>query len=226
MANQECEEIKEDEWYTSLQVALCKENIDFEEIFKTHAEELMSQYALTNEKETFLFKEIEYYFYDETRHPDPYVHGSCKQKFCGEYYYHYSGLDITFGNGNYSGGILIRGISKIVDNKEEEEPIFGPKNSLKRMLCSKLNGGTYKYSDKNTQGYCIKVCKLKLPLKNITLFSSVRFGLYVHEDDLNKDYFKNPQEIPFILRKYRFFTTLKALAKATKKDNTKEEVKC
>jgi hypothetical protein len=208
--NKICEETKESEWYQCLQTELKDaKNSNFEEIFKTHAEKLMSQYALTNGSETFLFKEIEYYFYDKDRHPDPYVHGSCKQKEAGKYYYHYSGLDITFGDGNYSGGILIRAICRDLTNKEEnEECIIGPKNSVKRMLHSELNGETYKYSNKNTNKYNIKICKLNSSLVNNTVYVSTRIRLNESICDneaifrssfyrfVRKDLFdKNPKEL-------------------------------
>ena len=221
IVNKICEETKESEnseWYQCLRDALliATKESNFEEIFKTHAEELMSQYALTNGNETFLFKEIEYYFYDEIRHPDPYVHGSCKQEEAGKYYYHYSGLDITFGDKDYSysGGILISGICEMTAS-QEEACISGSRKSIYKML--KCDKSSYKWSQIDMDADkkpAITVCKLKSK-RDIELVASFRVGLKAKSSDY--DYFtkQTTKTIPFIFRKYKFCAKLDVSRKFT-----------
>ncbi len=208
MTTIDCEEFQENEkskWYKSLQDALEKadENSNFEEIFKIHAQMLMSQYGLTNGTDTFLLKEIEYYFYDEVKHPDPYVHKNEKQKVAGEYYYHYSGLDITFGKDEFYGGILIRGVEKII--KTKENPIFGPIKSISNLLAlsSLYDKNCYsKITDCST--HLIRVYKLENNLSLNDIRISTRVGLSPSPYDF-KFFIENEKKvIPFIFRKYRF----------------------
>jgi len=98
----------------------------FQNIFFENAKKLMSKYVLVIDDKEFELTELEYYFYDENKHPDCYVHLNEMQKeTCGKLYVHnkgnwIGGIDITFGNGSYYGGILIRGI------KYNNEFISGP----------------------------------------------------------------------------------------------------
>lgn len=64
----------------------------------------------------------------------------------GKWYFHGSGIDITFGNGKSYGGILIRGIAKISCNGDSsptrnciQKEIHGPLN-VKTEIFSSLNG--------------------------------------------------------------------------------------
>ena len=97
-----------------LQENIEKSNGSVEEmqcIFYETAKELMNNYVLKIEDDIEVeLKEVEFYYYDKNKHPDDYTHGHNLQKECCKLYVHGSGLDITFGNGKYYGGILIRGI--------------------------------------------------------------------------------------------------------------------
>lgn len=65
--------------------------------------------------------EIELYYWSKA-HPDPFAHRNPIQFHIGHWYFHrthgvyrggsFKGLDLTFGNGETSGGVLIRGLEK------------------------------------------------------------------------------------------------------------------
>ncbi len=64
--------------------------------------------------------EIEFYYYNQ-EHPDPFTHRDSLQLTCGGWYFHrqgnryrsgsFKGIDLTFGDGETFGGILIRSIA-------------------------------------------------------------------------------------------------------------------
>lgn len=100
-------------------------NEEYEDIFWNSSNEIMNNYMLRvdNGKQQldYFFTELEYYFFDSQKHPDPYVHKHCLQLKSNEFYIHEmslnrSGADLTFGNGNYFGGILIRGLQSSSNN--------------------------------------------------------------------------------------------------------------
>ncbi len=76
--------------------------------------------------------EIEFYYYHPQKHPDIYVHKNAVQLKLGNWYFHGSGLDITFGQkakGIY-GGILLRGIK----NLSTGQYCSGPINTLRELM--------------------------------------------------------------------------------------------
>lgn len=116
---------------------------DMQFIFYETANKLINNYVLQIGDIEIELKELEFYFYDEDKHPDCYTHGDERQTRMGELYVHrinnkYStnrkrgGIDITFGNGKYYGGILIRGIK--IDGKF----VAGPAN-VRQAIAQKLN---------------------------------------------------------------------------------------
>ena len=112
-----------------LQKQLGESNGSVEEmqcIFYETAKKLMNECILKigNDLEIEL-KELEFYYYDDEKHPDKFTHKKPKQLECCKLYVHKKsknkvGIDITFGNAKYWGGILIRGI------KVNKEFIAGP----------------------------------------------------------------------------------------------------
>lgn len=82
-----------------------------------------AQYQLT---------EIEFYYYDMEEHPDSYAHKNEVQLDLGNWYFHGSGLDITFGNKEKRiyGGILIRGIK----NLDTGIHTSGPINTVRELM--------------------------------------------------------------------------------------------
>ena len=109
---------------------LTNENI--EEQFRKIAEELFFEYQLNVNHQVYKLVEIEFY-YNSNKHDDPFVHCDKMQKTNGQWYFHGSGIDITFGDNekNY-GGILIRGVAKNIN--EHDEYISGPLNVAKEIF--------------------------------------------------------------------------------------------
>ncbi|MFT7036945.1 MAG: 3-methyladenine DNA glycosylase Mpg [Cyclobacteriaceae bacterium] len=91
---------------------------DFERI----ADHILNKCILRVGNKSYRICSIEFY-YQQEKHLDKAAHAHQRQLSCGEWYFHGSGLDITFGNETEYGGILIQAI------KEIEEPfrfIAGP----------------------------------------------------------------------------------------------------
>lgn len=97
-----------------------------ESSFEKIAHCLFKDYQINANESIYRFLEIEFYYHSENK-PDPHTYKATKQKTYGHWYFHYSGIDITFGSENSYGGILIRSIGKVNPEKPVEfEPICGP----------------------------------------------------------------------------------------------------
>ena len=166
---------------------LCKENIkiEYQDVFSKYANKLMNEYCLKVDDKKYNLIEIEFYFYDKENHPDPYIYCNEKQKECGKFYFHGSGMDITFGNGICYGGILIRSIMN-----EEGQYINGSLKLLEELFCDEI--------DK------LKIELIEKDIGKKNIFCSTRVGLQAHPLDyeLLTKYKKN--FIPYIFRLYRF----------------------
>ena len=165
---------------------LCKKNINnYQVVFSEYANKLMNEYCLKVDDKKYNLIEIEFYFYDKENHPDPYIYCNEKQKECGEFYFHGSGMDITFGNGICYGGILIRSIMN-----EEGQYINGSLKLLEELFCDEI--------DK------LKIELIEKDIGKKNIFCSTRVGLQAHPLDyeLLTKYKKN--FIPYIFRLYRF----------------------
>jgi len=114
-----------DDWVLKLQEKIKNSThsiIEMQHIFYNTAKEIMNDCMLKIDKIEFELTEIEFYYFDCNNHCDIYVHQNELQKETSGFLYahksswgNYGGLDLTFGNGEYYGGILIRGI-KIKNN--------------------------------------------------------------------------------------------------------------
>jgi hypothetical protein len=104
-----------------------------EEKFSTLAHYLMNNLCLVVADQSYRIIELEIYYHDSKKHPDPYVHCDKKQLDAGKWYFNGAGLDITFGDYEKKiyGGILIRGIRKLGENPYY---ISGPSNVLKEIF--------------------------------------------------------------------------------------------
>lgn len=100
-----------------------------EESFERIANDLMNNWLLKIESKIYRFTEIEFYYKSES-HNDPYTHGHALQKEKEKWYFHGSGIDITFGTNETYGGILIRGIY----NFEKKNYIYGPLNCVTEIF--------------------------------------------------------------------------------------------
>lgn len=102
-----------------------------ESVFEGIAQKLFFEYELVVGESKYDFCEIEFYYY-ATGHEDLYVHKNERQLSSGEWYFHGSGIDITFGKEpDTYGGILIRGLKK---QGEKDTFISGPLNVAKEIF--------------------------------------------------------------------------------------------
>ena len=99
-----------------------------EEDFHRIANDLLNYWVLKVEDSLYRITEIEFYYNCGKLHNDTYIHGHELQKQKGKWYFHGSGIDLTFGNDDAFGGILIRAICKI--NDEGKRYCYGPLNCI------------------------------------------------------------------------------------------------
>ena len=111
-------------------INLKTEHSDINEDFKRIATELMNEWVLKIQNATYRITELEFYI-RSSDHPDNYTHGHELQKKSGSWYFHGSGIDITFGSDNSYGGILIRALQRM------EKPgnfTYGPINVVTELF--------------------------------------------------------------------------------------------
>jgi len=106
--------------------------------FERISNELLNNYSLVINNITFLFTEIEFYYYHSVNHKDKNTHRHDYQE--GRWRFHGSGLDITFKsnikentNPEFYGGILIRGLKQI-DPTITCPYVNGPLRSLVKIF--------------------------------------------------------------------------------------------
>lgn len=165
--------------------------------FDKLAEYLMNECVLEVNGDELEIIEIEFYYYDEKEHPDTFTHCDKEQLNSNTFYVHNkggirAGIDITFGNKNYYGGILIRSLKNINNN----EFIKGSKN-CRELIQKKLNINSLKdlkehLAGKNIEGYIKnkKLTKKNLPLKSVRV--GLKFSNQCHNFDLEKEFIFKP----------------------------------
>lgn len=100
-----------------------------EESFDRIANDLLKNYALFVNNVEYRFTEIEFYYFNEIKHPDKYTHEHNRDE--GEWRFHNQGIDLTFQSSDkIDGGILIRGILK------ENKYVNGPRKVLGEIFQS------------------------------------------------------------------------------------------
>jgi hypothetical protein len=105
-----------------------KEN-SIDKDFNRIAFELMNHWLLKIESKSYRISEIEFYLKSDF-HNDSYTHGHKLQKQKEKWYFHGSGVDITFGNDRFYGGILIRAIYDF----KNDNYIYGPLNCVTEVF--------------------------------------------------------------------------------------------
>ena len=143
--------------------------------FQEIAKSLLLDYQITvNDSNHYRFTEIEFYL-SYPSHPDPYPHLDDRQLEMGQWYFHDSGIDITFGCPDYHGGILIRSI-----RKSQDGPFFNGPWVVRRELLRHL---TYAA----TGQLSIKVQPIQNNKKGdpVQIYTSLRIGLNPQRDDKN-----------------------------------------
>jgi hypothetical protein len=109
--------------------------------FKRIATELMNDWVLKIENSMYRIIEIEFYFKSKS-HNDDYAHAHELQKKPDCWYFHASGVDITFGNDEAYGGILIRGIFNLGSLKYT----YGPINVVTELFSNLQSVYNHSYS--------------------------------------------------------------------------------
>lgn len=157
------------------------------EEFELIANKLFNKYAIANHLSTFRIVEIEFYW-NSLKHTD---NSTYERKYVnpkqGEWFFHYSGVDIALKNektGGY-GGILIRSIYDINDKKTYKGP----------MICAmKL------FSETSVFKESIKTKLIEYTFRECVILSKVRKGLGNNAkesgtDKLNYNFYIKPNDI-------------------------------
>lgn len=112
-----------------MEINLSINNNNIEQDFLRIASELMNSWVLKIETAEYRITEIEFYF-NSSFHNDDYAHSHILQKESGRWYFHGSGVDLTFGSKDIYGGILIRAIY----NLKSQNYIYGPINCITEIF--------------------------------------------------------------------------------------------
>jgi len=148
-------------------------NVTIGESFERIARSLLSEYCLVANDKTYILIDIEFYYFNEKVHSDPYVHKHELQRTTSNsWYFHGSGVDITFGIDNNYGGILVRGVAEISDGKIKDA-INGPLRIVTEIFS--IKGSVF--SDANNFPYFKPYIQ-----DNLTIFRTKRVGIARNKD--------------------------------------------
>ena len=159
---------------------------DWMKEFKRIAESLCFEHNLCANEHKFAIVDIEFYYYSKGDHPDPFVYStpSKRNQKKGEWFFHYSGIDITIGEGETRGGILIRAIQDL----NTSEYIIGTLKSMYAILnCFP--------SIESGNGLILRLERITGP-KIRELTKGVRIGLEKDKKGIDAEKYRN--------EKYRF----------------------
>jgi len=162
------------------------DNRNIETSFNRIATELMNNWILKAGDKSYRICELEFYCKSENNQ-DPYIHRHDLQYKMEKWYFHGSGLDLTFGCKDFPRSILIRAIY----NLDDENYIYGPLNTATELLGNLpgIYGGDFSLRlEPDLKGKIKSEEKIK-PIK------APRVGLKA-EKDLNGIFFQ---------QNYRFF---------------------
>jgi len=153
-------------------------NISIQAGFDELANYLMNKCVLEINNDEYRIAEIEFYYFDEKKHNDIHTHRDKCQKKSNVFYFHPAGVDITFGNEHYYGGILLRSIINLQTN----EYIIGPhKVAYEEFLkCNKNNK------------LIIELKEKKLDKKLFFQSCRVNLKIYKENEKLSKDFIFEP----------------------------------
>jgi hypothetical protein len=131
-------EMKVDNWI--LEMINNRGGKSYEEIFGDIAKKLFEEYYLKVGNYKLYLTEVEFYFYSDG-HKDTYTHMQKYQKEFG-FHLHYTGwggTDLTFGDANIYGGILLRGMK--IKHYDDYKYFNGPwivTNAILNMLNNEI----------------------------------------------------------------------------------------
>ena len=197
-----------------------------EQSFKSIASMLFC-YKINVNGQCYRFLDIEFYYSFEGTFDDPYIHGNKLQTESGRWYFHESGMDITFGADGNHGGILIRGIGKLSKDGEEgiiENEIHGPLKVVKE-----LTSNFYPIMNSSSNKFCLEKMNVDkeasvLPME---IIKTNRIGLKTHPSDY-KDFKQKPYRFiaafPDKNAKNKFKDKERVIKAAVKENHLDEEV--
>lgn len=152
-------------------------------------------YLVANDTKYFL-TEIEFY-YHANGHEDEFCKKKKEQLKSDTLFFHYSGVDITFGcekekekDKKEYGGILVRGIKS--ENKKESENKEEGENGPLRVLCALLNENT---EDRGLHLKLVVSSKQERTYRKDKILRAARIGLSA----------KDREKQQFQTRPYRYF---------------------
>ncbi|MEX8548538.1 MAG: hypothetical protein V5804_13125 [Mucilaginibacter sp.] len=105
--------------------------------FDAIADKLSKDIILKINNARYQITDFEFYSFSE-KLPDPYTHLNKLQQQKGKLYLHGSGIDLTFGENKKHGGILLRSVIRLQDDKFEMKQFNGP-HLVATELFSNLN---------------------------------------------------------------------------------------
>ena len=173
----------------------CKQsNQTWEQTFSDIAKELFTNWSILANGTEYEIVEMEFY-YDSPldKHLDAFIYDDKQKRNMrfGTWFFHYSGVDITFGDEMQSrGGILIRGIF----DRQGNRYILGPLKTLLELL-----NGNVPVSSENGITLCLHRV---VPSNDLNMVADVRKGL----DKSKKE--KNNEEAE---RPYRFVNNIQRI---------------
>jgi mRNA-degrading endonuclease HigB of HigAB toxin-antitoxin module len=168
--------------------------------FDALADYLMNECVLDVNGNEYRIAEIEFYYFDKENHPDVFAHCNECQKKSNVFYFHLAGVDITFGNNSYYGGVLIRSLIKIFDNNNEPF-VMGPLNISTEFLhnAKEIDNKIYNKLE------LIITLKEKQYSEKLNFVKSCRVGLNTNSDsNCKKDFEESPKKIHELKEKYVF----------------------
>jgi len=181
-------------------------------IFYKTSKNIINNYVLQINNLKIELKELEFYFFDCQKHPDIYVHQNELQKETSNFLYvheswcNYGGLDLTFGNKKYYGGILIRGI------KLNNIYIAGPatiRNYIMEKLGKNFNGFIDMQNYFNEIKNKIYLSKKDNIFLDIDIMHSTRYNLGKKENPIYKNAFYRFLDLDYLNAGTKFFLNTK-----------------
>lgn len=122
-----------------------KNSTVIESLFLEFSKQLMNNYSLYINTKKFEFTELEFYYFKCDVHEDTHIHLVEKQKEELKLYVHKKnwprgGIDLTFGDDSFYGGILIRGVKTLKETLEsKKETYYSGPAIVREEITSSLN---------------------------------------------------------------------------------------
>lgn len=156
----------------------------------------------------FKITEAELYLNDKDNHPDVFTHGSKEQEKTGLFYFHKnkggvkfkefprSGIDITFGNENRFGGILLRGMQNLdCDSDYLDGPAKVSQKVVEALGVNKVKdiASTIDINISNSQDLWFE----DVSGENQSIYKVPRIGLSLSNNNVK-------ERLPYISKLYRY----------------------